>query len=173
MSWSEPPVSPARRLLLRAALVASAGLLSGCFRPMLAETAPARTLVGRFDLPEIDGRFGYHLYRSLESRLGTPADPLWRLEIETRIDEDDLAITPDNAITRKSLTARADFALVPLAGGSPVLKDTVISQSGYNSTASLYATRTVRRDTEERLARDLGERIARRVLAKAAGLAPA
>lgn len=164
MSWSD------RRRVLRAGLAVLALPLGGCFRPMLAESGAAGDIRGRVALPEIEGRFGYHLYSSLEDRLGTPAEPLWRLEVETDVTEDDLAITPDSAITRKSLTAKANYRLTRIDGGEPVLSDSVISQSGYNSTASLYATRAVRRETEERLARDLGERIARRVLAAAGRL---
>ena len=51
--------------------------------------------------------------------------------------------------------------------GRVMLKDKVEIQSGYNATGSLYATRQVRRDIERRLARDLGERIARVILARA------
>ena len=161
-----------RRALLRAGALAAAGLVSGCFRPMLAENAPARALRGLVALPDLDSRFGYYLRQSLEDRLGVPQAPRWRLEVETVLNEDDLAITPDSAITRKSLTARAAYRLVPIGGGAPVLEDEVISQSGYNATGSLYATRVVARDTEERLARDLGFRIARRVLAEAERLEP-
>ena len=166
MWWSD------RRTFLRGGVMAAGGMVAGCFRPMLAEDAPARRLRGQIALPEIDSRLGYHLRASLEERLGTPRAPRWRLEVETVLNEDDLAITPDSAITRKSLTARADYALVPLGGGPPVLEDTVISQSGYNATGSLYATRVIAQETEERLARDLGLRIARRVLAAADGLEP-
>lgn len=156
-----------RRLLLLSALAGMAGALSGCFRPMLAETAAAHSLQGKIALPPVDNRFGRALYTGLESRLGTPEAPRWRLSVETRVVEDDLAITQDDTITRKSLTARADYRLQPVANDRTVLKGSVVSQSGYNSTASLYATRAVRRDTEERLARDLGERIARRILSAA------
>lgn len=161
MSWSD------RRGVLRAGILAAAFGLSGCFRPMLAEDAAALRLRGLVALPEFDSRFGYYLRQGLEDRLGTPEAPRWQLEIDVELNEDDLAITPDTAITRKSLTARADYRLLPLGGGAPVLEDSVISQSGYNATGSLYATRAVARDTEERLARDLGLRIARQVLAAA------
>ncbi len=164
MSWSD------RKALLRGGVLGAAVLVSGCFRPMLAEDAPARALRGLVALPDVDSRFGHHLRQSLEERLGAPEAPRWRLEVETVLNEDDLAITPDSAITRISLTARAEYRLVPIGGGAPVLEDEVISQSGYNATGSLYATRVVARDTEERLARDLGLRIARRVLAAAEGL---
>ena len=165
MSWSD------RRAVLRGGFLAAAFALSGCFRPMLAEDAPARELRGLVALPELDTRFGYHLRQGLEERLGAPRAPRWRLEVDAVLNEDDLAITPDSAITRKSLTAEADFRLVPIGGGAALVEDRVVSQSGYNATGSLYATRAVARDTEERLARDLGLRIGRRVLAAAERLA--
>ena len=166
MSWSEMRRS-GRRAFLRAGALAAVLGLGGCFRPMLAEDAPGRALRGLVALPELDSRFGYYLRQGLEDRLGAAEAPRWRLEIDAVLNEDDLAITPDSAITRKSLTARAEYRLVPVGGGAPVLEGSVMSQSGYNATGSLYATRAVARDTEERLARDLGLRIGRRVLAAA------
>ena len=161
-----------RRLLLRGAALGLTALVAGCFRPMLAEDAPARAIRGKVALPTVDSRFGHHLYESLEERLGTPRDPLWRLDVETRLTEDDLAITRDGVITRKNLTARADYRLYPIGGGEPVLAERVISQAGYDATAALYATRVVAQEVEERLARDLGSRIAHHVLAAADRLAP-
>lgn len=165
-------MSSSDRRAVLAGLAGALALTSGCFRPMLAESSAASALHGRIALPTIDGRFQYHLGQSLEDRLGTPRDPLYRLEVRTRLTEDNLAITPDDAITRKSLTAEARFRLLPVGSGEPVMTDRVISQSGYNSTGSLFATRVAAQDTEKRLAQDLGERIARRILADAGRLAP-
>ena len=160
-----------RRMVLRGtAALGLSGFLAGCFRPMLAENAPARGLRGRIALPAVESRFDHYLRESLEDRLGTPTDPAWRLDVETRLTEDDLAITPDGVITRKNLTARADYRLSPIVGGAAVLADEVVSQSGYNATASLYATRVAAQEVEERLAADLGLRIAHRVLAAAGRL---
>lgn len=168
--------SPERRRLLGGlgAGLALAGLgtgLGGCFRPMLAEDGPAAGLLGRVALPEPRDRFSYHLNRSLAERLGEARTPDFRLEVETRLERDELAITQDDAITRISLTALADWALYPAGAAEPVLSERTVSQSGYNSTASLFATREVKLDVERRLARDLGERIARRLLAQADTLA--
>ena len=58
-------------------------------------------------------------------------------------------------------------------GPKPLLSGRAISQSGYNSTASLFATRAAKLDIERRLARDLGERIARVILARAGQIAAA
>ena len=57
-----------------------------------------------------------------------------------------------------------------MGGSEPVLRDRSVSQSGYNSTASLFATRAAKLDIESRLARDLGERIARSLLARAGAI---
>ncbi|MHA1528159.1 MAG: hypothetical protein ACTSVG_04000 [Alphaproteobacteria bacterium] len=148
--------------------------MAGCFRPMLAADSPSAALIGRVRLPEFDDRFGFYLNDSLRDRLGRVATEDFRLEVETRIERRDLAIAQDNAVTRISLTAIASWALYP-AGGSwpaqraPVMQGRAVSQSGYNSTASLFATRAAKLDIERRLARDLGERIARSLLAKAGG----
>ncbi len=146
------------------------GVLAGCFRPMLAEDSPSAALIGRVRLPEFDDRFGFHLNASLRDRLGRPETEEFRLEVKTRIEKSDLAITQDNSVTRIRLTATADWALYPAGSSEPVLRDRAVSQSGYNSTASLFATRAAKLDIERRLARDLGERIARSLLARARGI---
>lgn len=146
---------------------------AGCFRPMLAEDGAAAGLLGRVALPEAHDRFSYHLNRGLAERLGEPRAPEWRLEVATRLERNRLAITQDDAVTRISLTAVAEWALYRTGAAEPVLSERTVSQSGYNSTASLFATREVKRDVERRLARDLGERIARRLMAEAGGLGAA
>jgi hypothetical protein len=186
--WSSEPESgarPCRRQALR--LLAGLGLaapLAGCFRPMLAEGGAPDALVGRVSLPAFDDRFGYFLNDSLRDRLGRLEVAEYRLEVKTRLRKDDLAIAQDNAVTRISLTAIADWALYPVGGpggaspagggggaATPLLAGRTISQSGYNSTASLFATRAAALDIERRLARDLGERIARALFARAGTLA--
>jgi hypothetical protein len=147
--------------------------LSGCFRPMLAAGSPSAELIGRIRLPDFDSRFGFYLNDSLRDRLGRAGAEDFRLEVETRFESDDLAIAQDNAVTRISLTAIADWALYPAGGSEPVLKGRAVSQSGYNSTASLFATRAAKLDIERRLARDLGDRIARSLLARAGGIVAA
>lgn len=179
MWLSEAPITRHRRALLLAACGLAVAPLAGCFRPMLAEGGPSSTLIGRVELPAIDDRFGYFLNESLRDRLGRPEDAAYRLEIRTRLRKDNLAIAQDNAVTRISLTASADWALyrlgaaAPAADGKPAaaLSGHTVSQSGYNSTASLFATRAAKLDIERRLARDLGERIARALFARAGTLA--
>lgn len=144
-----------------------ASVLAGCFRPMLREGSAARDLRNRISLPGVSGHFGYYLHQSLQERLGKPVDPEYRLEIRTNLQSQGLAIAKDDAITRHALTARAEWRLWRLGEDKPVLNGSAMSQSGYSATGSLFATRIARRDIEERLARDLGERVARSILARA------
>lgn len=148
-----------------------ATLLGGCFRPMLREDSAARGLRNRIALPEVDGRFGYYLHRSLEERLGKPIEPEYRLEISTELEQHGLVVAEDDAITRIALVAKAEWSLWRAGEDTPALEGSAISQSGYSATGSLFATRIARRDIEERLARDLGERVARVILARAGEVA--
>ncbi len=159
MSWS-------RRALLAGLPLA----LAGCFRPMLAEGTGADSLRGRIALPAVDGRIGYHLSRRLEARLGRPDRPDLRLEVALSTRDQGLAITQDNSVTRRQVTATAEWRLIPVAGGAPLLSRRQVARSGYNATTSLYASRVAARTVERRLAEDLAERIAREILAVAPAL---
>jgi len=143
-------------------------LLGGCFRPMLAETGDASEVRHRIALPPVDGRFNYYLVQSLEDRLGQPQDPAFVLNVTSTVTERGIAVTRDNAVTRITLIARARWSLWRSGGDAkPVFSDVAISQSGYNATSSLFGTRQARLEIERRLARDIGERIARGILARA------
>lgn len=139
---------------------------------MLAEGGGAAELRGRIALPPVDDRFSYELGDALAARLGRPEAPIWRLDVVTRLQERGLAIAQDNAVTRISLLGTADWALYRDGVAEPVMRDRAVSQSGYNATGALFATRQAKLDIERRIARDLGERIARAVLARADRLAP-
>ncbi len=165
MSWS-------RRTLLAAGLGAPV-LLTGCFRPMLAEDSAGSAARGRIALPPVSGRLGYHLTKRLEDRLGAPNQPDHRLVVALDTAETGLAIAQDNTITRRTITATARWRLVKAPEPRPVLAGTETAQSGFNATTSLYATRVARETIERRLAEELAERIARVILARAEELAPA
>ncbi|MEM6944248.1 MAG: hypothetical protein AAF565_10915 [Pseudomonadota bacterium] len=107
---------------------------------------------------------------TFEDRLGKPSEPRYRLEVNTRIRERGLLVAQDNAVTRLQLNAIAVMRLFRSGSVEPVMEEVLVSEAGFDQTASLYASRTTRRDIEERLARDLAERISRRVLAAAGRL---
>ena len=152
-----------RRAVVTALMLGGSFAVAGCFQPMLAADSAASSLQGRIGLPEIDGRFGYFLRKSLEERLGEPSTSDWSLTINYRIRRSGLAIAQDNSVTRITLTAIADWRLRQRSNGAIILKDQVISRSGFNATTSLFATRQAEQDVERRLARDIGERISRHI----------
>jgi len=158
-----------RRALL-AGLTAGVFGLSGCFRPMLAEDGSARAIRNRIALPEIDDRFDYHLSEALTDGLGVPKNPDYQLNITTVVTSQGLAIAQDNSVTRITLLAQANWTLWRKGDAAPLLTDKLEVQSGYSATTSLYATRQVRLDIERRLARELGERISRSILAQSGKL---
>ncbi len=158
-----------RRALLAGMTVAAFGL-SGCLRPMLAENSSARALRHRIALPKIDDRFDYHLSEALTDGLGAPENPDYQLNVSTKVSSEGLAVAQDSSITRITLLAEASWALWRTGGTSPVLSNTLEVQSGYSATTSLYATRQIRLDIERRLARELGERISRTILAQSGKL---
>jgi hypothetical protein len=147
--------SDRRAFLAGAALVA----LGGCFRPMLAEDDAARAIRHRIALPRVDSRFDHYLVQSLEDRLGAPDDTGFVLEVASRVTEQGLAMI--------TLQVQATWSLRRAGETQPLIADVEFSQSGYNATASLFATRQTRLEIERRLARDIGERIARSILARA------
>ena len=152
------------------ALLAALGL-SGCFRPMLARDGAAGSLRGRVLLPDVTDRLSYFLRQSLREQFGDTEAADFRLNVSTSVEERGLAIAEDNSVTRISLRATSNFTLVRIADSAAVLKGTVASESGFNSTSSLYATRQIEEDVRRRLAEDLGARMARRIYAAADGFA--
>lgn len=137
---------------------------------MLAEGGGQAELRGRIAMPKIDGRFGYFLSKSLEDRLGETQQADWVLEVSSNVTRNGLAVAQDNSVTRITLLARTDWVLRKRSTGAVVLEDTATSQSGFNATTSLFATRQTEQDVERRLARDIGERISRRIYAQVGAL---
>lgn len=156
-----------REILQRGAGLSSLLLLAGCFRPMLAENSSATELRGRIALPAIFDRTSYHLYQSLESRLGAPGQSDWELRVSLRETQRDLAIEQDDTVTRVSVRLTATWAIFRKGETAPVTGSSAFTESGFNSTSSLFANREARLDIERRLAEDLGDRIGRAVLARA------
>jgi LPS-assembly lipoprotein len=145
--------------------------LAGCFRPMLAENDAARGIRHRIALPPVERRFDHYLAETLEDRLGEPREPAFVLTVVPELTERGIAVTQDDAVTRVTLQVEAAWSLRRTGETAPLIADTAFSQSGYNATTSLFATRQTRLEIERRLARDIGERIARAILARADELA--
>lgn len=165
--WS----SDRRSLLFRAAAFAAVlPGLSGCgFAPLYGEGAPARALQGQVEVPILPGLFGFALRERLITRLGAAAPtPLYLLDIEGEIEEDERAIRRDRSITRFNLTATARYSLSSLSTGAALASGTVRDTTAYSAVASPFATRAAEEDARRRLATALADEILLRLAASAA-----
>jgi len=141
-------------------------VLAGCgFKPLYA--SGGGDLIGRIALGDVDGRSNYYLREALRRRLGDGgSDPLYRLEVATKIERESLVLRKDDASTRYSYRASANVTVTRLDTSETVLTDEVRVISSYDATSSLYASRVSQRAVERQVADTLGERIASRVIAE-------
>ncbi len=147
-----------------ALLLLAAAPMAGCgFTPLYGEGSAARAAQGRIDVTQISGLMGFKLRERLTTRLGAASAPTHRLSVSVRTTSQELAINPQNEITRYSLTGTATFDLRDRATNASVLKDKVRAFAAYSATASAYATTVAERDARERLAHALAEQIATRI----------
>jgi len=127
-----------RRTVLKCLALAP---LAACgFEPLYGEGTAAQAARGQIDVAQINGLMGFKLRQRLTSRLGVAANPSHKLNITVRTTSRELAINPQNEITRYSLTGVARFDLRQNAARTSVLKGDVRAFSAYSATASAYAT---------------------------------
>lgn len=157
------------------------GGLAGCgFRPLYREGDGAAALLGAVSLQEAASPEDFAYRERLRRRLGLTRQQggskryrlIWRLSV----DEDGLASTRNAETTRYRLTALARYRLLDLTVDeeteSVVTEGTVKTIGAYDATSSVYATRASRRDERARLAVELGELTATRILAAATAGGP-
>ncbi len=147
--------------------------LAGCgFTPLYDTGTPAAGMTGQVSVDVIDGAAGFVMRERLVSRLGPAEAPTHRLAVGAEFETIGVALTTQSVTTRFNVVGRADFALVPLAGGQPVLVDSVQAITGYSSpdlpAAGAFATESAERDAYRRLAVMLADSIVLR-LALSAG----
>jgi LPS-assembly lipoprotein len=159
------------------ALLLALPLLAACgFEPLYAPGAPAARMQGRVEIPVVDGAAGFVMRERLTEHLGAATAPTHRLEIDLELERVGVALTTDDVTTRYNVVGVADFRLVPLAGGPPVLADELRSITGYSApvsqTSLAFASRAAEQDAERRLARLLADRIVERLAIAAGEWAP-
>lgn len=152
----------------RAAIASLALLLAACgLQPMYAgggSGAVARGLAG-IDVPPIEGRTGWLVRNALTDRFGAGGAKETRYRLDVRLDErlEGLGVLGNDSVARERLTLRARYQLVDTATGSTVLDATDGSDAGIDVVSSEYAVIAAEQSAQERLARDLADRITARV----------
>jgi LPS-assembly lipoprotein len=150
MSWS------------RRAVIFGALAVAGCgFRPLHGAGTGLR---GQVVMDGPEGRNGFAFRQQMLRNLGEPApDARYKLTVALAYDEEGVAISRQDDITRYDITATARYALVRVADGAEIDAGEVRAVSAYSTTAAPYATRIAERDTETRLATNLADRVHARI----------
>lgn len=127
--------------------------------------AVAQGLAG-IAVPAIEGRNGWLVRNALTDRFqagGAAAATRYRLDV--RLDEklEGLGALGNDIVARERLTLRARYQLVDAETGSILLDATDGTDAGIDVVSSEYAVIAAEQSAEERLAKDLADRITARV----------
>lgn len=142
--------------------------LTACgLQPMYAgggSGAIAQGLAG-IDVPAIEGRSGWLVRNALQDRFGAGGSSATRYRLDVRLDErlEGLGVLGDDTVARERLTLRARYQLVDAATETIVLDATDGTDAGIDVVSSEYAVIAAEQSAEERLAKDLADRITARV----------
>ena len=159
---------------VRAAIKVTAALglalaLGGCLRPMYAPQAgfDTRVELQAIAIEPVQGRLGHYLTEELRFLLNGSGDqpaPKYRLTITfTQSGQTSLVDTVTGRATANSLSVRADYKLIPAAGGKPVTEGYVISLADYDRGSNRFANVRAARDAEIRNAKTLADQIRTRI----------
>lgn len=114
------------------------------------------------DVDPLRGPAGQELRNALIDRLapeGVAGPKRYRLSIVLDRRTEPLAIQFDDTITRFNLSLTAAFALLDLATGRVIYRDSARSEGSFNVVDSEFATLISEQDAEKRAAREVSEQI--------------
>ncbi len=151
-----------------ATLAVSLGL-GGCFQPLYAPHGGVdpRAELQAIAIEPVPGRLGHYLTEELRFLLNGSGDqppPKYRLLITfSQSGQTALVDTVTGRATSNSLSVRADYKLLPAAGGKPVTEGFVISLADYDRGGNRFANVRAARDAEIRNGKTLADQIRTRI----------
>jgi LPS-assembly lipoprotein len=159
--------------LCRYASLGAALALGGCFHPLygtLAEGgAGVQSELQAIAVDPIPDRIGHYLGNELIFALNGTGDqitPKYHLLVTTsQYTSTALVDTLQASATSATLTTRADYRLVPAAGGAPVTTGWVVSTAAYDRFQQRYTNIRAAKDAEIRNAQVLADLIRTRLAA--------
>ncbi len=152
-------------------LCAMPAALAGCgFSPAFAPGGAATRLQNNILLDEPQGREGYLFNRHFEDRLGRGVQGKYGLSYSITLDEDAIAITEDNVITRFNLLGSVKYALRDMQSKAVLVSGQVDNFTSYSASGTTVATQAAQRDAEARLMVVLADQIINKLTAEAAKL---
>lgn len=156
------------RSLLTGLAASALFALSACgLKPMYGGGSNAGIAQGlaAVDVPAIPGRGGWLVRNALVDRLGIAGAAVPRYRLDVRLDDalEGLAVLNDDTISRERRILRARYQLVDLTSGEILLDATAGSDAGIDVVSSEYATIAAEQTALENLAKDVADRMVRRV----------
>ncbi len=163
MSSCERRAIPWRPALALAAALA----LAGCFQPMYgplsaggADTAAELQAIAIEPIPE---RVGHYLGDNLVFALngtGSHVPPKYRLFVTLReTTSTPLIDTVSGIASAATVNLNADFRLIPVGGGDPIVKGTAMVIASYDRNDQRFANIRAARDAEIRDAKQLADQL--------------
>lgn len=146
------------------ALLLATGLTGCGYQPVYRSGGQARALMGKVHVPDIRGRAGHYLVRTLRRRLGPP-DPAaeMTLEVDLNLGARDIVVGPRNEILRYEIWLRAKYLLSRRTQSEPVAQGVVEVVTSVDATESPYAAYAAERNRTRAAATEAGKRIIRAV----------
>lgn len=143
--------------------------LAGCFQPMYGG-ASGQALIANLraiKVEPIPERLGHYLGNELIFALngtGSTETPRYRLvtNVRQRV-QAPLVDTVSGRATSGMLIVDADYRLLPIAGGPPVVSGVAFVTASYDRTSQRFANLRAARDAEIRSARSLADQIRTRL----------
>lgn len=151
-----------RRWILGAGLA-----LAGCgFQPVHRTGGPGERLKGRIALAEARSPVDFAFRERMRRRVGDAGGAAdWKLVYKLELTERGAAIEQDLDVTRFNITGVARFSLISQSSEPSFDEEVVVSTASFDALGAAFATRAARKSAEERLARELAERVSARLFA--------
>lgn len=162
-------ISSLRATIRLAAAIVPAFGLAGCFQPMYGPGVgvDTRAELQAIAIEPVPGRLGHYLTEELRFLLngtGVEVAPKYRLVVTfTQSGQTSLVDTVTGRATSNSLSVRANYKLLPAAGGEPVTDGYVISLADYDRSSNRYANVRAARDAEIRNSKAIADQIRTRI----------
>ena len=143
-----------RFLLLALPAVAACG-----FEPVYGTGGSAEGLRGSIIVDEPTTQNSFNLVAQLEQRLGRAQAPTFGMSVKLSVEEQGLAISGSNDITRYNVLGSAAYVLRDLGTGKSVYEGKVNTFTAYSASAQPVATLAAERDANARLMNALADKI--------------
>lgn len=144
-------------------------LLTACgFEPIYgshSNNADVAAELNQVAIENIGDRTGQQLRNGLIDRMygkGRPRQPLYKLTVNLRSQEEDLGIQADATSTRTLLNVNADYALTDLKG-KLLTRGSAHSVASFNKLSGQYATQAARENAFDRTINEAAEQITNRL----------